>query len=94
MTHQSNGATHAHIKCSRRFYQGTETRRRARNGQVRGTKADRDDCLAREAYVRSSTTLDIFSLEVQVPDTIVKVHTSDISSLIEYAWYEWVKFRY
>jgi hypothetical protein len=52
-----------------------------------------DDCLVREAYVRSSTALDIFSLEGQVPDTIVKGQTSDISPLAEYAWYEWVKFR-
>jgi hypothetical protein len=29
-----------------------------------------DDCLVREAYVRSSTALDIFSLEGQVPYTI------------------------
>jgi hypothetical protein len=52
-----------------------------------------DDCLVREAYVRSSTVLYILSLEGQVPDTIVKGHTSDISPLAEYAWYEWVKFR-
>jgi hypothetical protein len=52
-----------------------------------------DDCLVRESYVRSSTALDIFSLEGQVPDTIVKGHTYDISPLAEYAWYEWVKFR-
>jgi hypothetical protein len=48
--------------------------------------------LAREAYGRSSTTLDIFSLEGKVPDTIVKGQNSDISPLVEYAWYEWVKF--
>jgi hypothetical protein len=52
-----------------------------------------DDCLVREAYVRSSTALDIFSLEGEVPDTIVKGQTSDISPLAEYAWYEWAKFR-
>jgi hypothetical protein len=40
-----------------------------------------DDCLVREAYVRSSTALDIFSLEGQVPATIVKGQTSDISPL-------------
>jgi hypothetical protein len=52
-----------------------------------------DDCLVREDYLRSSTSLDIFSLEGQIPDTIVKGKTSDISPLAEYAWYEWVKFR-
>jgi hypothetical protein len=49
--------------------------------------------LVREAYVRSSTALEIFSLEGQVRDTIVKGQTSDISPLAEYAWYQWVKFR-
>jgi hypothetical protein len=52
-----------------------------------------DDCLVMEAYVRSSTALEIFSLEGQVPDTIVKGQTSEISPLTEYAWYEWVKFQ-
>jgi hypothetical protein len=52
-----------------------------------------DDFFVREAYIRSSTALDILSMEVQVPDTIVKGQTSDISPLTEYAWYEWVKFR-
>jgi hypothetical protein len=52
-----------------------------------------DDCLVREAYIRSSTSLDILSLEGQVPHTIVKGQTSDIYPLLEYAWYEWVKFR-
>jgi hypothetical protein len=42
------------------------------------------DCLVGEAYVRSSTTLDIFSLEGQVPDTIVMGQTSDISP---YFWH-------
>jgi hypothetical protein len=52
-----------------------------------------NDCLAREAYIRSSTAFEIFSFEGQVPDTIVKGQTSDISPHEEYAWYEWVKFR-
>jgi hypothetical protein len=52
-----------------------------------------DDCLFIEAYVRSSTALDIFSLEGKVPDIIVKGQTSDISPLAEYVWYEWVKFQ-
>jgi hypothetical protein len=50
------------------------------------------DCLVRESYVISSTALDIFSLEGQVPYTIVKGQTSDISPLAEYVWYEWIKF--
>jgi hypothetical protein len=59
----------------------------------RGPKRLCDDCLVREAYVRSSTALDIFPLEGKFPDTIIKGHTSDISPLAEYTWYEWVKFR-
>jgi hypothetical protein len=52
-----------------------------------------DDCLVREDYVRSSTALDIFSLEGKVPDKIVNGQTSDISPLTKYAWYDWVNFR-
>jgi hypothetical protein len=48
--------------------------------------------LVRESYARSSTALDIFSLEGQVPYTIVKVQTYDITPLAEYAWYEWLNF--
>jgi hypothetical protein len=30
-----------------------------------------DDCIIREAYVRSQTSLDIFDLEAQVPESKV-----------------------
>jgi hypothetical protein len=52
-----------------------------------------DECIIREAYVRSHTSLDIFGLEVQVPESKIKGETVDISTIAEYAWYEWVKFR-
>jgi hypothetical protein len=52
-----------------------------------------DDCIIREAYVRSRTSLDIFGQEVQVPESNIKGETLDISTIAEYAWYEWVKFR-
>jgi hypothetical protein len=52
-----------------------------------------DDCIIREAYVRSHTSLDIFGLEAQVPESKDKCETVDISTIEEYAWYEWVKFR-
>jgi hypothetical protein len=93
MPHQANIDTHTHIECSRRFYQGTEMMLWALNGQVWAPKRLWDDCLVREAYVRSSTVLDILSLEGKFPDKIVKGQTSDISPLAENAWYEWVKFR-
>jgi hypothetical protein len=52
-----------------------------------------DDCIIREAYVRSHTSLDIFGLEDQAPESNIKGETVDISTIAEYAWYEWVKFR-
>jgi hypothetical protein len=52
-----------------------------------------DDCIIREAYVISHTSMYIFGLEGQVPESKVKCDTFDISTVSEYAWYEWVKFR-
>jgi hypothetical protein len=52
-----------------------------------------DDCIIREAYVRSHTSLDIFGLEGQVPGSKVKVETVDISTISEYTCYEYVKFH-
>jgi hypothetical protein len=43
--------------------------------------------------VRSPTSLYIFGLEGQVPEIKIKGETVDISTIAEYAWYEWVKFR-
>jgi hypothetical protein len=50
-----------------------------------------NDCTIREAYVRSHTSLGIFGLEGQVPESKIKGKTVDISTIAEYAWYEWVK---
>jgi hypothetical protein len=52
-----------------------------------------DDCIIREAFVRSHTSLDIYGLEDQVPESNIKGETVDISTIAEYASYEWVKFR-
>jgi hypothetical protein len=52
-----------------------------------------DDFIIREAYVRSHTSLDIYGLEGQVPESKIKGEKVDISTIAEYAWYEWVKFR-
>jgi hypothetical protein len=52
-----------------------------------------DDCIIIEVYVRSHTSLDIYGLEGQVPESKIKGETVDISTISEYAWYEWVKFR-
>jgi hypothetical protein len=43
--------------------------------------------------VRSNTALDIFGLKGHVPESRVKCETSDISTIAEYGWYEWVKLR-
>jgi hypothetical protein len=53
-----------------------------------------DDCIIREANVRSHTSLDIYGLEGQVPESKIKGETVDISTIAEYAWYEWVKFSW
>jgi hypothetical protein len=37
--------------------------------------------------------MDIFGLEGKVPESKVKGETVDISTISEYAWYEWIKFR-
>jgi hypothetical protein len=43
--------------------------------------------------VTSHTYLDIYGLEGQVPESNIKGETVDISTIAEYDWYEWVKFR-
>jgi hypothetical protein len=40
-----------------------------------------DDCIIREAYVRSHTSKDIFGLEGQVPESKFKGETLDISTI-------------
>jgi hypothetical protein len=52
-----------------------------------------DHCLERESYIRSHTALDIFSLNGQVPETIVSGETADISPFALFKWYEWVMYR-
>ncbi|KAI2488761.1 hypothetical protein MHU86_25815 [Fragilaria crotonensis] len=52
-----------------------------------------DDCLEREAYVRSLTSHDIYKLDGQVPETVVSGETADISPFALFKWYEWVMFR-
>jgi hypothetical protein len=52
-----------------------------------------DDCIIRDSYARSQTSLDIYGIEGQVPESKIKGETVDISTIAEYTWYEWVKFR-
>jgi hypothetical protein len=53
-----------------------------------------DHCPRRQSYVQSYAALDILSLEWQVPETQVFRNQADISTVAEYAWYEFVKYRY
>ena len=52
-----------------------------------------DDCLEREAYIRSLTAHDIYKLNGEVPETLVSGETADISPFAIFGWYEWVMFR-
>ena len=52
-----------------------------------------DDCLEREAYVRSLTALDIYGLSGQVPETIVSGKTADISPFAAFKWYQWIMYQ-
>jgi hypothetical protein len=52
-----------------------------------------DDCIIREACVIPHTSLDVYGLEGQVPESKIKGGAVDISTIAEYDWYEWVKFR-
>jgi hypothetical protein len=46
------------------------------------------DCIIRETYVRSHTSLNIFVVEGQVPESKLKGETVDISTIAKYDWYE------
>ena len=50
-------------------------------------------CVEREALVRSNTTHNLYQLNGQVPETLVNGETPDITTIAEFRWYGWVKFR-
>ena len=52
-----------------------------------------DHCVEREALIRSNTAHPIYELNGQVPETLVSGETPDITTIAEFQWYEWVKFR-
>jgi hypothetical protein len=52
-----------------------------------------DHCVERKALVRSNTAHDLYQLNGQVPETLVNGETPDITTIAEFQWYEWVKFR-
>ena len=52
-----------------------------------------DHCLELEALIRSNSVNGIYETNGQVPETIMKGSTADISHISEYKWYDWVMFR-
>ena len=45
-----------------------------------------DHCIERQSYVRSKTAHSIYALEGQVPDTVVRGQTPDISPFAAFRW--------
>jgi hypothetical protein len=52
-----------------------------------------DHCLELEALVHSNTSNDIYMTNGQVPKTVMKGLTADVSHIAEFGWYDWVMFR-
>ena len=52
-----------------------------------------DDALEYEAYMISNTTLDIYMVQGELPETVMLGGTSDISQFCENGFYDWVMFR-
>ena len=46
-----------------------------------------------EALICSFTAHDHFLLDGEVPETVMKGYTVDISTICEYEWYEWVMYN-
>ena len=55
-------------------------------------KALWDHCIELEALIHSHTSLDIYGLGGQVPETVISGQTGDINSLCKFEWFEWVMF--
>lgn len=49
-----------------------------------------DNFLELQEAIRSNTVHSVYSLQGQVPNTIMTGDTTDISSLAEFGWYDWV----
>jgi hypothetical protein len=87
--------TEPHIQSSNKGEGGVRELKRGVGRQIIRSACPKqlwDDCIIREAYVRSHTSIDIFGVGGKVPERKVKGETVDISTIAEYAWYEWVKF--
>jgi hypothetical protein len=51
-----------------------------------------DHSLELEALVKSHTVSDIYMLDGETPETVMKGDVPDISQLAEFAWYDWVMY--
>ena len=52
-----------------------------------------DYCTQLASVVRSHTAHDMFQLQGEVPETILRGTTADISHVCEFAWYQWVMYN-
>ena len=52
-----------------------------------------DDCLELKMEIRSCTANSIFELKHEVPRTVMKGETANITHLCEFGWYDWVYCR-
>ena len=57
------------------------------------TKQIWDDALEFEAYMRSHADLDVYTLQGEVPETMMFGGTSYVIQLCEHGFYDWVMFR-
>jgi hypothetical protein len=51
-----------------------------------------DHCIELEGLICPHTTDDIYAMGGEVPETIMKGRTADISQIYKFAWYDWVMF--
>ncbi len=52
-----------------------------------------DHCIELEGLICSNTANDIYVTGGEVPETIMKGGTANISLICEFAWYDWVMFH-
>ncbi len=75
--------------CIRELKQGV-SRKMIRTGAIKHLW---DHCIKLEGLICSHTANDIYATGGEVPETIMKGGTNDISQISKFAWYDWVMFR-
>ena len=72
-----------------------EVKRLARRWMVESNSPKRlwDYCTQPASVVCSHTVHDMFQLQGEVPETILRGTTADISYIREFAWYQWVIYN-